>query len=133
MDPQYLEFLCPLSNTLVSLGCHSPGDTRILNTVDPLALVSNYYLKCAVLWQARSFFRGHRDNSAASDSDNMRNFVQLIQCRPENDNVLCTDLETAPKNALCMSKTIQNEMISVIGNSIQDNIIEVKPQSFLPS
>ena len=43
-DPQYLESLCPLSNTLTSFGCHSPGDIGILNTVDPLALVSNYYL-----------------------------------------------------------------------------------------
>ena len=25
-----------------SFGCHSPGDMGILNTVDPLALVSNY-------------------------------------------------------------------------------------------
>ena len=43
-DPQCLESLCPLSNTLASLGCHSPGDIGILNTVDPLASVSNYYL-----------------------------------------------------------------------------------------
>ena len=43
-DPQYLESLCPLSNTLTSFGCHSSGDIGILNTVDPLASVSNYYL-----------------------------------------------------------------------------------------
>ena len=43
MDPQYSESLCPLSNTLTSLGCHSPGDNGILNTVDPITLVSNYY------------------------------------------------------------------------------------------
>ena len=43
-DPQYLESLCLLSKTLTSLGCHSSGDIGILSTVDPLALVSNYYL-----------------------------------------------------------------------------------------
>ena len=37
--------LCPLSNTLTLFGCHSPGVIGILNTVDPLALVSNYYLE----------------------------------------------------------------------------------------
>ena len=43
-DPWYLESLHPLSNTLAALGCHSPGAIGILNTIDPLALVSNYYL-----------------------------------------------------------------------------------------
>ena len=38
--------------------------------------------------------------------------------------MLPTYLETAPRNALYTSKTIQNEMISVIGSAIQDNIIE---------
>ena len=33
-------------------------------------------------------------------------------------------LETSPKNALYTSKTIQNEMISVIGDAIRDEIID---------
>ena len=37
-DPQYLASLCPLSNTLAML-----GDIGMLNTVDPVTLVSNYY------------------------------------------------------------------------------------------
>jgi hypothetical protein len=37
------------------------------------------------------------------------------------DDVLCTYLETAPRNALCTSKT---KMIFVIGSAIQGNIIE---------
>ena len=47
-----------------------------------------------------------------------------MQFRAENDDVLRTYLETAPRNALYTSKIIQNEMISVIGSAIQDNIIE---------
>ena len=69
-------------------------------------------------------FWGHRDDSTASDSDYTGNFVQLVQFHAENDDVLRTYLETAPRNALYTSKAIQNEMISVIGSAIQDNIIE---------
>ena len=44
-DPQYLESLCPLSNTpRFARVVTAQGDIRILNTVDPLASVSNYYL-----------------------------------------------------------------------------------------
>ena len=38
--------------------------------------------------------------------------------------MLRTYLETAPSNARYTSKTIQNEMISVLGTSIQDDIIQ---------
>ena len=49
----------------------------------------------------------------------------------ENDDVLCTYLETAPRNALYNSKTIQNEMISVLGSAIQDKLIrDVKSAKF---
>ena len=42
---QYLESLCPLSNTLAHFPQVSqPGDIEILNTVDPLALVSKHEL-----------------------------------------------------------------------------------------
>ena len=44
-----------------------------------------------------------------------------------------TYLETAPRNALCISKTIQNG-ISIIGGAIQDSIIEeIHTAKFLPS
>ena len=38
--------------------------------------------------------------------------------------MLHTYLETAPRNALYTSKTIQNEMISVLGSAIQDKLIQ---------
>ena len=33
-------------------------------------------------------------------------------------------LKTSPRNALCTSKIIQNEMIDVIGSAVEDQIIE---------
>ena len=66
-------------------------------------------LKCVAFCgkQGLSFW-GHKDDSTASDSDNTGNFVQLVQSRAENDDVLGTYLETAPRNALYTSKTIQD-------------------------
>ena len=63
-------------------------------------------LKCIALCGKQGLsFRGHIDDSTASDSDNTGNFVQLVQFRAENDDVLRTYLETAPGNALYTSKT----------------------------
>ena len=42
----------------------------------------------------------------------------------ENEDVLHTYLGTSPRNALYSSKTIQNEMISVIADAIQGKIID---------
>ena len=50
----------------------------------------------------------------------MGNFIELVRFRAENDDVLHTYLETSPRNALYTSKTIQNEMIDVIGSAIED-------------
>ena len=82
-------------------------------------------LKCVAFCGKQGIsLRGHRDDSTASESVNTGNFMQLVQFRAENDAVLFTYLETAPRNALYTSKTIQNEMISVIGNAIQEKLIE---------
>ena len=68
--------------------------------------------------------RGHRDDSSASDASNIGNFIELVRFRAENDEVLRTYIETSPRNAIDMSKTIQNEMIDVIGSAIEDRIID---------
>ena len=47
---------------------------------------------------------GHRDDSTASESVNTVNFIQLVQFRAKNDDVLRIYLETAPRNALYTSK-----------------------------
>ena len=89
-------------------------------------------LKCATFCGKQGIsLHGHRDDSTASESVNTGNFIQLVQFRAENDDVLRTYLETAPRNALYTSKTIQNEMISVLGSAIQDKLIqEVKAAKF---
>ena len=89
-------------------------------------------LKCVAFCGKQGLsLRGHRDDSTASESINTGNFIELVQFRAENDDVLRTYLETAPRNALYTSKTIQNEMISVIGSAIKDELIqEVKAAKF---
>ena len=81
-------------------------------------------LKCAAFCGKQGIsLCGHRDDSTVSESVNTGNFIQLVQFRAEND-VLHTFLETAPRNALYTSITIQNEMISVLGSAIQDKLIQ---------
>ena len=61
-------------------------------------------LKCVAFCGKQGLsFRGHRDDSTASASDNTGNFVHLVQFR---DDVLRTYLETAPRNALYTSKSV---------------------------
>ena len=63
-------------------------------------------LKCVAFRGKQDLsFRGHRDDSTTSNLDNTGNFVQLVQFRAENDDVLCKYLETAPRNVLYTSKT----------------------------
>ena len=112
--------------------CHNPtrNIATMLNNahkdrVSRNTQVVKSLLKCVAFCGKQGLsFRGHRDDSTASNSDNTGNFVQLVQFRAENDDILRTYLETAPRNALYMSKTIQNEMISMIGSAIQDAVIE---------
>ena len=44
--------------------------------------------------------------------------------RDEMDNVLQTHVRNAPKNVCYTSKTIQNQMIYIIGNQICKDILE---------
>ena len=82
--------------------------------------------------------RGHRDDridliEEEDDkvSENYGNFLELVHFRAETDAALRKHLEHAPKNALYTSKTIQNELIKVIGSRIQSDIIsEVKEAMF---
>ena len=89
------------------------------------AQVIKSLLKCVSFCgkQGLSFW-GHRDDSTALDASNMGNFIELVRFRAENDDMLRTYLETSPRNALYTSKTIQNEMIDVIGSAIEDQIID---------
>ena len=68
--------------------------------------------------------RGHRDDSNASPEYNRGNFIELVEFRAKTDQILTTHLKKAPMNASYTSKTIQNQLISVIGDTIRDGIIK---------
>lgn len=78
--------------------------------------------------------RGHRDDKIdwqASEVGNQGNFAQLVHFRAETDKVLAEYLQGAPKNAQYTSKTIQNELVTVVGDRIRESIInEVKDAKF---
>lgn len=88
-------------------------------------------LKCIVLCGEQNIaLRGHRDDEKyENEKGNAGNFKALLHFRV--DNVLKHHFETAARNATYSSKTIQNELISVIREYISIQIInEVKEGSF---
>lgn len=80
--------------------------------------------------------RGHRDDqiSWTEDDDthsNQGNFVELVRFRAETNAVLAEHLAKSPRNKRYTSKTIQNQLVEVIGDSIRNDIIaEVKEAKF---
>ncbi len=69
-------------------------------------------------------FRGHRDDYTAAEGDNKGNFIELVQFKAKTDEVLQTHLKTAPRNALYTSKTIQNQMIDIVGSALREVIVK---------
>jgi len=72
--------------------------------------------------------RGHRDykiNWFEHDEDdrNQGNFTELVWFRAKTDKTLRKHLQNAPRNAKYTSKTIQNDMIEVIGKHMRKNIL----------
>ena len=71
------------------------------------------------------FFRGRSDDHviwSEFEERNLGNFIELLRFRAEYDHVLAQHLKCAPRNATYTSKTIQNEMIDVIGTVIRNEI-----------
>ena len=79
---------------------------------------------------------GHRDDHIVwtdeeFEAENEGNFIELIRFRAESDDVLRRHLNNAPRNARHTSKTVQNELISIISNRTQTDILsEVKQAKF---
>ena len=67
---------------------------------------------------------GHRDDATASPGGNRGNFIKLVKFRAKTEKTLAAHLRKAPLNATYTSKSIQNQMISIIGEAIQDGIIQ---------
>ena len=57
-------------------------------------------------------------------SHNPGNFIELVRFRAETDSVLAKHLKNAPQNAKYTSKTIQNQMISIVGDHIRSELIQ---------
>lgn len=91
-------------------------------------------LKCILLCGEQNIaLRGHRDDEKyENEKGNTGNFKALLHFRVDSgDIVLKHHFETAARNATYSSKTIQNELISVIREYISIQIInEVKEGSF---
>ena len=57
--------------------------------------------------------------------------MELVRFRAETDDVLQSHLESRPSNACYTSKTIQNELIDVIGKHLRSQIVaEVQKAKF---
>ena len=84
------------------------------------------------MWKKGIAFRGHRDDcfnweDTEYEHSNPGNFIELVCFRAETDNILSEHLKNSPRNARYTSKTIQNELIEVVGKYICNEIIaEVK-------
>ena len=74
--------------------------------------------------------RGHRDDqiswgeSQEDKCSNQGNLVELVRFRAEHDHILAQHLASSPQNARYTSKTIQNELVEVIGVAIRNDILQ---------
>ena len=80
-------------------------------------------VKTVIFCGRRNFaLRGHREGET---SKNRGNFRALLDFRVDSgDSILKKHLETASKTAMYISKTIQNELITIIGGYIQYKIVQ---------
>ena len=90
------------------------------------------------MWEQGLPLRGHRDDCIVwevkdEDTVNEGNFLELVRFRAETDEKLRKHLENSPRNARHTSKTIQNELINIIGSRIWAGILEeIKKAKFFP-
>ncbi len=76
--------------------------------------------------------RGHRDDRTSDLSSNQGNFMAILHYSIHCGNtVLAAHFNQASKNAIYSSKTIQNEIIEIIGDNIKDRILgEIKEAKY---
>lgn len=74
--------------------------------------------------------RGHRDTFSDDTLtvSNKGNFLAILQLMASNDSLLQTHLNSCPRNASYTSKTIQNEIIDIIGDQIHTSMTECLSQ-----
>ena len=65
-------------------------------------------------------FRGHRDDTTATESANRGNFISLVKFRAQTDDILRNFIEHAPKNGTYASKKVQNDLIDICGDYVRE-------------
>ena len=107
--------------------CIMEGNEKVLESL----------LKIVILCGKQGLaLRGHRDDHISwtdhsGSLANEGNFIALVRFRAETDDVLAHHLANSPRNARYTSKTIQNELVDVIGRSIRSDVVqEVKRAKF---
>ena len=86
-------------------------------------------LKIVILCRKQGLaFRGHHDDNVSwvvdEDCGNEGNFIEIAKFQAETDPVLANHLVSSPRNAKYTSNTIQNELIAVVGQTIENEIID---------
>lgn len=67
-------------------------------------------------------FRGHDKSSNSSNKGVFKEFIQFLA--NNGDSILADHLKNSPHNTMYLSPEIQNEMISIIGESIKSYILK---------
>ena len=129
------EFLARYENPSESISVIM--DSELQRVIETNQKVLESLIKIVLLCGKQGLaLRGHRDDkiSWTEDEDvhsNEGNFVELVRFRAETDPVLAQHLAESKRNARYTSKTIQNELVEVIGECIRNEIIaEVKRAKF---
>ena len=111
-------------------------DTQAQRVMDANQKVIQSLFRIVILCGKQGLaLRGHRDNQIQWVDDgtalNEENFVQLVRFSAGTDTHLADHLSKAPKNACYTLKTIQNELLRVVGLKICSDILEeVKSSKF---
>ena len=130
------EFLVRYENP--SLGVDTLLDNESRMIMENNKKVIESLLKTVILCgkQGLALHGHHNDKVNWTDAEldsrsNEGNFIELVRFRAETDLILANHLANSPRNATYTSKTIQNELVSVVGQKIQNDIIcEVKKAQF---
>ncbi|XP_021367373.1 52 kDa repressor of the inhibitor of the protein kinase-like, partial [Mizuhopecten yessoensis] len=119
------DFLSTYRNpaTAVDVRGQSAVAQRIATNRQILKSIASTVLFCG---RQNIALRGHRDDATNQEiSTNRGNFCELLKFRIEaGDNVLDSHLKTASSRATYISKTVQNQLITIIGNQIRDTILD---------
>ena len=115
--------------------CKSSTHSRAMNTtfnkkvqrrMHDNQIVVEFLLRIVMRCGKQGFaLRGHRDDKVNQKeySGSQGIFLELVHFRAETDEVLRKHIQFGLQNEKYTSRTIQNELVSVIGDAIHDEIL----------